>query len=171
MGFPRQEYWSGLPFSSPGIFPNQGSNPCPLHWQVDSLPLSQKGSQRIMNSTTLSIFFPFLIPLPKNTSCIIYFKIWYFGENTISSRVVSQAHICYILEKCNKRANLILWNLIPGSFSSSLTPSLPPFLLFFLSCSSFFPCLSPLPAPFLSFQKHLTRLLTQELLHCYMPRT
>ena len=28
MGFPRQEYWSGLPFPSQGLFPAQGSNPC-----------------------------------------------------------------------------------------------------------------------------------------------
>ena len=36
MGFPRQEYWSGLPFPLPGDFP------CPhlLSWQADSLPLS-----------------------------------------------------------------------------------------------------------------------------------
>ena len=27
MGFPRQEYWSGLPFPSLGIFPTQGLNP------------------------------------------------------------------------------------------------------------------------------------------------
>ena len=27
MGFSRQEYWSGLSFPSPGIFPTQGSNP------------------------------------------------------------------------------------------------------------------------------------------------
>ena len=27
MGFPRQEYWSGLPFPSPEIFPTQGLNP------------------------------------------------------------------------------------------------------------------------------------------------
>ena len=27
MGFSRQEYWSGLPFPSPGSFPTQGSNP------------------------------------------------------------------------------------------------------------------------------------------------
>ena len=27
-----------------GIFPNQGSNLCLLHWQVDSLPLSRQGS-------------------------------------------------------------------------------------------------------------------------------
>ena len=31
MGFSRQEYWSGLPFPSPGIFPTQGSNPGLLH--------------------------------------------------------------------------------------------------------------------------------------------
>ena len=30
MGFPRQEYWSGLPFPPPGIFPTQESNPCLL---------------------------------------------------------------------------------------------------------------------------------------------
>ena len=27
VGFSRQEYWSGLPCPSPGIFPTQGSNP------------------------------------------------------------------------------------------------------------------------------------------------
>ena len=27
MGFPRQEYWSGLPFSSPGDLPDLGAEP------------------------------------------------------------------------------------------------------------------------------------------------
>ena len=27
MGFPRQEYWSGLPFPSPGDLPNPGTEP------------------------------------------------------------------------------------------------------------------------------------------------
>ena len=27
-----------------GIFPDQGSNPCPLHWQADSQPLRHHGS-------------------------------------------------------------------------------------------------------------------------------
>ena len=35
MGFSRQEYWSG-------IFPPQGSNPCFLHRQVDSLLLTTR---------------------------------------------------------------------------------------------------------------------------------
>ena len=30
MGFSRQEYWSGLPFPSQGIFPTQGSSTIPL---------------------------------------------------------------------------------------------------------------------------------------------
>ena len=42
MGFSRQEYWTGLPFPSPGIFLTQGSNLCLLDWQVDSLPLSHQ---------------------------------------------------------------------------------------------------------------------------------
>ena len=29
-----------------GILPDQGSNPCPLHWQADSQPLSHQGSPR-----------------------------------------------------------------------------------------------------------------------------
>ena len=46
MGFPRQEYWSGLPFTTPGHLPDPGSNPhllYLLHWQVDSLSLAPLG--------------------------------------------------------------------------------------------------------------------------------
>ena len=42
MEFPRQEYWSMLPFPTQEIFLTQGVNPCLLHllhWQVGSLPL------------------------------------------------------------------------------------------------------------------------------------
>ena len=31
-----------------GIFPDQGSNPCPLHWQADSQPLRHQGSPRLI---------------------------------------------------------------------------------------------------------------------------
>ena len=31
-------------FAACGIFPDQGSNPCPLHWQADSQPLHHQGS-------------------------------------------------------------------------------------------------------------------------------
>ena len=44
MGFPRQEYWGGLPFSPPGVLPNPGINPLLLsllYWRADSLPLGK----------------------------------------------------------------------------------------------------------------------------------
>ena len=45
MGLPRQEHWSGLPFSSPGDLPNPGIEPASPAWQADSLPLSHQESQ------------------------------------------------------------------------------------------------------------------------------
>jgi len=38
MGFSRQEYWSGLPFPSPGDLPNPGIKLRSLALQADSLP-------------------------------------------------------------------------------------------------------------------------------------
>jgi len=35
MGFPKQEYWSGWPFPSPGDLPDPGLNSRLLHCQVD----------------------------------------------------------------------------------------------------------------------------------------
>ena len=43
-----------------GILPDQGSNPCPLHWQADSQPLRHQGSPwiggilKVFNTPTLS---------------------------------------------------------------------------------------------------------------------
>ena len=38
MGFPRQEYWSGLPYPSPGDLPNPGFKPGSPACQADFLP-------------------------------------------------------------------------------------------------------------------------------------
>ena len=43
MGFPRQEYWSGLPFPSSGDLPNPETE-FTSPWQADSLPLSYLGN-------------------------------------------------------------------------------------------------------------------------------
>ena len=43
-GIFKQEYWSGLPFPSPGVLPPQRSNLPLLNWQADSLPLNHQGS-------------------------------------------------------------------------------------------------------------------------------
>ena len=37
MGFPRQEYWSGLPFPSPGDLPDPGIKPGSPALQADTL--------------------------------------------------------------------------------------------------------------------------------------
>ena len=42
MGCPRQEYCSGLPFPSQGIFPTEGLNLRFQHQQADSLPQSHQ---------------------------------------------------------------------------------------------------------------------------------
>ena len=44
MGFPRQEYCSGLPCPSPGDLPHRGIKPVPPALQADSLPLGHLGS-------------------------------------------------------------------------------------------------------------------------------
>ena len=44
MGFPRQEYWSGLPFPPPGDLPHPGIEPASPVLQADSLPMNQCGS-------------------------------------------------------------------------------------------------------------------------------
>ena len=45
MGFPRQEYWGGLSFSSPGDLLEPGIEPGFPASRVDSLPLSHQGNQ------------------------------------------------------------------------------------------------------------------------------
>ena len=44
MGIPRQEYWSGLPFPSPGTLPNSGIEPRSTTLQADSLPSEPSGT-------------------------------------------------------------------------------------------------------------------------------
>ena len=43
MQFSRQEYWSGLPFPSPGDLPNPGIEPRSPALQADSLPSEPQG--------------------------------------------------------------------------------------------------------------------------------
>ena len=43
MGFSRQEYWSGLPFSSPGDLPDPATEPGSPALQTDSLPTELQG--------------------------------------------------------------------------------------------------------------------------------
>ena len=46
-----------------GIFPDQGSNPCPLHWQADSQPLRHQGSPWV------NILYSWLTKKDAKTDC------------------------------------------------------------------------------------------------------
>ena len=50
MGFPRWEYWNGLPFHSPGDLPYLGIEPMSPALQVDSLPMSHQGSPETLDT-------------------------------------------------------------------------------------------------------------------------
>ena len=57
-----------------GIFPDQGSNPCPLHWQAESQPLRHQGSPK--DFFDVDHFFLFLY---KFIYLFIYFWLcWVF---------------------------------------------------------------------------------------------
>jgi len=52
MEFSRQEYWSGLPFPSPGNFPDPGIkpvSPTSLALQVDSFPAEPLGKPNALS--------------------------------------------------------------------------------------------------------------------------
>ena len=51
MEFSRQDYWSGLPFPSPGDLPDPGIKPATvslLHWQTVALPLAPPGKPTLV---------------------------------------------------------------------------------------------------------------------------
>ena len=51
LGFSRQEYWSGLPFPSPGDLPNPGIELRSPALQADSLPTELRGKPSMWEKT------------------------------------------------------------------------------------------------------------------------
>ena len=56
MEFSRQEYWSGLPFPSPGDLPHPGIKSRSPALQVDSLPSEPPGKPKNTRVGSLSLF-------------------------------------------------------------------------------------------------------------------
>ena len=68
MGFPRQEYWSGLPFPSPRGLPDLGIGSTYLGWRTDSLPLSHLGSPHNHSRdsiNSINVLFSFMCAFPN----------------------------------------------------------------------------------------------------------
>ena len=59
MGFLRQEYWSELPFPSPGDLPDQGIEPGSPVLQADSLPHEPAGIRNSPGKSTRVGSIPF----------------------------------------------------------------------------------------------------------------
>ena len=51
MGFSRQEYWSGLPFPSPGDLPHPGIEPGSPALEADALTSEPPGKPKILDPT------------------------------------------------------------------------------------------------------------------------
>ena len=80
IGFSRQEYWSGLPFPSPGDLPDPGIKPRSSALQADSL-LSEPSvsmlntAQHQESVSYLSSYFSFLESNPLKK--VIFKKLFY----------------------------------------------------------------------------------------------
>ena len=82
MGLSRQDYWSGLPFPSPGDLPNPGIEPRSPALQADSLPTELRGKPQIHRREVLGnrplvlmswgpqieVPFPFIVNTEDNWS-------------------------------------------------------------------------------------------------------
>ena len=85
MEFSKQEYWSGLPFASPGDPPNPGIEPGSPALQAAALPSEPPGKPlipcKVRQSLSLSYVFLFLAALS------LCFHVWalHWGPQAFSS--------------------------------------------------------------------------------------
>ena len=70
MKFSRQEYWSGLPFPSPGDLPDPGIKPGSPAWQADSLPSEPPGKSPLVIHYFIKKLPPILAAWEKQTLTI-----------------------------------------------------------------------------------------------------
>ena len=73
MGCSRQEYWSGLPFPSPGDLPNPGIEPKSPTLQVDSLPYEPPGKPKNPGVGSLSLLQGIFVTQKLN-QCLLHCK-------------------------------------------------------------------------------------------------
>ena len=72
MGFSRQEYWSGLPFPSPGEFPNPRIELRSPTLQADSLPSEPPGKPKNTGVGSLSLLQGLFLDQESNQELMIH---------------------------------------------------------------------------------------------------
>ena len=110
MGFSRQEYWSGLPFPSPGDLSNPGIEPRSPALQAGSLTSERPGKPTTLKSGLINFFTSIhmwkckYIIKEKCQGVLVlnlptYNALWYFlscsislFKNTCNHQIASMAH-------------------------------------------------------------------------------
>ena len=70
IGFSRQEYWSGLPFPSPGDLPDPGIEPRSPALQADALTSEPPGKQRVQHNWMTSLSLTLSLHAKSLQSCL-----------------------------------------------------------------------------------------------------
>ena len=70
-------------FVACGIFPDQGSNPCPLHWQADSQPLCHQGSPVISLTEISSSYLKFFVAIVNRILSVFLSTYFYSIEKLL----------------------------------------------------------------------------------------
>ena len=91
MEFSRQEYWSGLPFPSPGDLRNPGFEPGSPTLQTDALPSEPPGKLK-SPIVEMSVFYKYLFLQPWN----------FFGRNDAKAETPILATSCEALTHWNR---------------------------------------------------------------------
>ena len=129
MGFSRQEYWSGLPFPSPGDLPNPGIEPGSPVLQADTLPSEPPGKSGLNVCLGISNFLEEISSLSHSVVFLCFFSLIAAEGFLISS--------CYSLELC---IQMLISFLFSFAFCFSFFPQLfvrPPQTAILLFCISF----------------------------------
>ena len=106
-GLPRQEYWSGLPFPSPGDLPDPGIEPGLLHCRKILYQLSYKGipknaqtTAQMHSSHTLVMFKILQARLQQYVNCELPDVQAGFRKGRGTRDQI--ANICWIIEKARE---------------------------------------------------------------------
>ena len=135
MEFSRQEYWSGLPFPSPGVLPNPGIKPRSPRLWADTLPSEPPGNPN--SSIAVQQISPYLSVLEHQIVTIsgsrgwLGSSRWFCYQNKTGTPGLSHSKVSLLTQACgegdysvsarpsNRNGQLVLWRLdLLDDFSS-----------------------------------------------------
>ena len=149
MKFSRQEYWSGLPFPTPGDLPNTGIKPaslCLLHWEAESFFFPIIFISLLLYNIVVVFaihwhesamdlhVFPILNPPPTSLSIPSLWVIPVHQPRALVSCIQPGLAICFTLY--NIHVSMLFSQIIPPSPSPTESKS-----LFYTSGSLFLSCI------------------------------